>query len=63
MPRYTIIEVDNELTVAEMKPEATAEEAADRRGGRVVDPGPFETFDQAYQAVVALRSDEGGRQQ
>ncbi len=58
MPRYTIIETDDGLTVAEMRPGATPEETALRHGGFVVEPGPFPSFDEAYDAIVALQLEE-----
>ena len=59
MPSYAIIEVDDGLTVAEMQPGATPEETAIRHGGLLVNPGPFASFDEAYDAIVALELEAG----
>jgi hypothetical protein len=55
---YAIIETEAGLTVAEMSPESTAEEAAARRGGAVVDPGPYKSFDEAYDAMLDLSKED-----
>ena len=55
MMLYEIIETDEGMTVAEMTPGASAEETATRRRGVVVDPGPYRSFDDAYDAMLALK--------
>jgi hypothetical protein len=58
MMLYTIIETDGGLTVAELEPGASPEEAATRENGTVVDPGPYRTYDDAYDAILALQREE-----
>jgi hypothetical protein len=58
MPSYAIIEVEDGLTVVEMEPGTTPEEAAVRHGGVVVDPGPYPSHEEAYDAIVALEFEE-----
>jgi hypothetical protein len=63
MTLYTIIETDDGLTVAEMAPDATAEEAAVAHDGVLVDPGPYNSFEEAYDALLELsREDEEERE-
>jgi hypothetical protein len=58
MALYEIIETDAGLTVVEMEPGAPPEETALRHDGIVVDAGPFPSFDDAYDAVLALQKEE-----
>jgi hypothetical protein len=51
---FAIIETDAGLTVAQVSPGATPEEAAVVKGGVLVDPGPYKSFDNAYDAMLAL---------
>jgi hypothetical protein len=61
MTRYAIIETDEGMTVTELPPGAMAEDTATEHGGVVVDPGPYATFEDAYDAMLALQDpdDEG----
>lgn len=61
MPMYCIIETENGWTVVEHPPQGTAEEAALRVGGTVIDPGPYESYEDACDALEALQGelDEG----
>jgi hypothetical protein len=57
---FAIIETEAGLTVAQVTPETDAEETAAISGGTLVDPGPFKSFDDAYDAMLALsRGDRG----
>jgi len=58
MLRYELIETDEGLTVIEIPTNATAEEAARQQGGLIVDPGPFTSYEDAYEALMALKLDE-----
>ena len=58
MPRYEIIETDAGFTVVEVKPGAQPEETAARYHGVMVDPGPYKTYDDAYDAILALQGEE-----
>jgi hypothetical protein len=58
MPHFAIIETDAGLTVAETDPTLQPEEAAIRHGGVVVDPGPYRSYDDAYDAMLALEDED-----
>ncbi|HID74401.1 MAG TPA: hypothetical protein EYP56_00195 [Planctomycetaceae bacterium] len=58
MVLFAIIETEAGLTVAETGPDGRAEEAAARHGGIVVDPGPYKSYEDAYEALLALECDE-----
>jgi hypothetical protein len=58
MLQYELIETEEGLAVAEIMPSITSEEAARRRGGLLIDPGPYETYEDAYDALMALKLDE-----
>jgi hypothetical protein len=55
---YQIIEIDDGLTVAETPSGVAAEEVAMARGGILIDPGPYKTFEDAYDAMLALQEEE-----
>jgi hypothetical protein len=54
---YCIVETENGWTIAEMPGECTAEEAAGQLGGAVIDPGPYDTFEEASDALVSLEGE------
>jgi len=55
---YEIIETDEGLAVAEMHPGVGPDEVAAARGAVLIDPGPYRTFEDAYDALVALQTEE-----
>jgi len=58
MSLYEIVETDAGFTVVEVRPGAPPEEAAARHAGVVVDPGPYRTYEDAYDALLALQAEE-----
>jgi hypothetical protein len=58
MGDYAIIETDDGFTVVELRPGEAAEEAASGQRGYVVDPGPYGSYDEAYDALLALQEEE-----
>lgn len=58
MAHYEVVETDEGLSVVEIEPGATPEEAASRRGAILIDPGPYEGYDEACDALTALKRDE-----
>jgi hypothetical protein len=58
MSQFTIIETDEGLEVAVLEPGTLPDDVAIRHHGLVVDPGPYKTFDDAYDAILALSSEE-----
>lgn len=57
MAAYCIIETDDGWTIVEHPAEITAEEAAHRQGGIVVDPGPFDSYEDACDALTGLQEE------
>jgi hypothetical protein len=55
---YAIIETDLGLTVTEMKPGESPEQAAEREAGLLVDPGPYKDYDDACDAMLAIKEEE-----
>ncbi len=58
MTQYELIETDEGVAVAEIATGVTPEEAASRRGGLLIDPGPYDTYEDAYEAMIALKLEE-----
>jgi hypothetical protein len=58
MTKYIIVEVDEGLTIAQVAENLTPIEAAESCGGQLIDPGPYESYEDAYDAMMALE-DEG----
>ncbi len=58
MPRYAIIETEAGLTIVEVQPGVSLEDTALRYGGVVVDPGPYESYDEACDAMMGLKFEE-----
>jgi hypothetical protein len=53
-----IIETESGLIVAQREPDVSPEDAATKHGGLLIDPGPYPTYDEAYDALLAIRLDE-----
>ncbi len=58
MTLYAIIETNEGLTVAEMGHETQLDEEAVRQGGVVVDPGPYHSYEEAYDAMLAIDDED-----
>jgi hypothetical protein len=58
MHQFHLIETEDGLTVAEILPGLSSVEAAQRRQGILIDPGPYESYEDAYDAMMALKLDE-----
>ena len=54
MSSFTVIENDNGLLVVAVESGETADEAAVRYNGVVVDEGPYKTYDDAYDAMLQI---------
>lgn len=54
---FAIIEVDDGLAVTELGPQEEPEAAAAIQGGVVIDPGPYQSYEEAYQAMLALEDE------
>ena len=62
MTRFAVIETDSGLTVAAIPAGASIEDVATRQGAYVVDPGPYESYEDAYDAMLALPDEEEERE-
>jgi hypothetical protein len=58
MLRYELVETEAGLSVIEIPDGYTAEQAARQQDSLVVDPGPFTSYEEAYEALMALKLDE-----
>jgi hypothetical protein len=58
MTQYAIIETDDGMTIALVAPGTTAEDAAVSQGGRVIDPGPYNSYEDAYDSMLALPDED-----
>jgi hypothetical protein len=58
MAQYEIIETADGLMVAEIPAGMTSGEAARRCRGAVIDPGPYASYEEAYDVMMSLRLDE-----
>ncbi len=62
MTQFAVIETDFGLAVMRIPADATAEDVAAQQGGCVVDPGPFDSYDDAYDAMLAIPDEEEERE-
>ena len=58
MVHFAIIELEDGLTIVEVKPHQTPEDAAAREGGTLVDPGPYPSYDDALDALAELEAED-----
>ena len=61
MTRFAVIETDSGFTVTAIPPDATVEDVATEQGACIADPGPFESYEDAYDAMLALPDEEEER--
>jgi len=63
MVDFAIIELEDGLTVVELQPGQSAEDAAASRGGILIDPGPYSSYEEACDALSDLEyADEEQRE-
>jgi hypothetical protein len=58
MAMFAIVEVDDGYTVAEWGAGETADTAALKLGGILIDAGPYHSYEEAYAAIDALQADD-----
>lgn len=58
MPQFAIIETEDGMTVASIPPALSAEDVARQRAAVVIDPGPYPTYEEAYEALLAILDPE-----
>lgn len=61
MAAYCIVETDAGMVVVEIPEGVSAEDAAEREAGVLIEAGPFWSYDDAYDALLNLDclQDEG----
>jgi hypothetical protein len=57
MAAFCIIETEDGMSIVEHRDDLTAEEAARQSGGVVLDSGPYPTYEEACEALVALQQE------
>jgi hypothetical protein len=57
MSAYCIVETEDGLGVVELVPGMTAEASANQRGGLLVDPGPYDSYEDACEGLAALEGE------
>lgn len=55
--QYCIIETENGWTIAEVPVDRTAEEVAEESGAAIIDPGPYDSYEEASDALVSLQDE------
>lgn len=58
MVEFSIVELEDGLTVVQLQPGQKPEDVAAASGGVLVDPGPYPSYDEACDALVALQDDD-----
>ena len=58
MISFAIAEIDDGLTIIEVAPGQSPEDAALSEGGELVDPGPYNTYEEATDALDQLEETE-----
>lgn len=58
MVSFAVIEVDDGLTIIEVLPGQSAEEAAASQQGVLVDPGPYRSYEEANDALAELQAED-----
>lgn len=57
MTLYCIVETEDGHTIAQRREKESAVAAAERLGGTVVDPGPYASYEEAQEALIALEQE------
>ena len=58
MVQFAIIEVADGLTIVELQPGQKPDDAAVSHGGVLIDPGPYPSYDEANDAMIALQAED-----
>lgn len=61
--RYCIIETEDGWTISEIPTDRTAEDVAAEFDATVIDPGPYDSYEEASDALVSIQGelvDENG---
>ena len=54
---YCIVETEDGWAIAELPPNCTAAEVAAESGASVLDPGPYDTYEEAADALASLQDE------
>lgn len=57
--QYCIIETEDGWTITEVPTDRTAAEIAAESGAAVSDPGPYDSYEEASDALVSLQAELG----
>jgi predicted fused transcriptional regulator/phosphomethylpyrimidine kinase len=57
MVSFAIIELNDGFAVVTVQPDQSPEEAATKEHGTLVDPGPYATYEDAYDAICELEGE------
>lgn len=63
MLRFSIIEIEDGLTIVELQPDQSPEDAAVVHAGVLIDPGPYASYEDANDALVNLRAQDEEEEQ
>ncbi len=58
MTYYQIVETESGYMIVPHDPKMRPADIASRHRGVVVDPGPYKTYEEAYDAILALDDEE-----
>lgn len=58
MVQFSVIELEDGLSIVELLPGQTPEEAAASQGGTLVDPGPYTSYEEANDALMNLQAED-----
>ena len=54
MQRYVVLETDDGLRVVEVDETSSPEREAERFGGVLIDPTPYATYEDAFDALLVI---------
>jgi hypothetical protein len=58
MAQFAIIEVPDGLTIVELQPDQSPEDAAASQGGVLIDAGPYPSYEGANDALIELQAED-----
>lgn len=58
MKRFIVVETEDGLTVVDVPEAETPEDAASTHGGRLADEETYGSYDDAYDAMIAIEQEE-----
>ena len=58
---FAIIEVEDGLTIMQVAPGQSPDDAALAEGGELIDPGPYDSYEEANEALDQLEMEDEDR--